>query len=563
MKPFPGHFLFLLLPAALSAQGGLPRNYFRDPLGIPMSLAGNFGELRPNHFHMGLDIRTQDRERLPVYAAAPGYISRVRIEPFGYGRAVYIVHPNGFTTVYGHLSEFTPALAAFVKAKQYAEKTWKIEIEIPAGRFPVQKGSLIAYSGNTGGSQAPHLHFEIRQTAEDLNLNPLLFGFPIRDQNPPAIQRLAVYDRTRGIYEQRPRLIPVRKRGRRFFLDQRLITVNSPRISFGISAYDKQNGSASALGIYEARLFDAGQEVVGFRLRQMSYAWTKNVNGHIDYRTRSENGPYIQQLFRLQGYSPSVYFPDDGDGILDLGNGEIHPIRILVKDAYGNATVLRFGIQYRYRRHTLFPPGAPRFYPGTAFAQELAGCSFTLGPHALYDSARIPFDRLGSGQGISPVYRIGSKDIPIQDSILVSIRPIREMASPEQQKVVMRRKGHGGSEVRPVYWKQGKAIAVFNDFGDFELLLDGEAPQILPQGILEGQNLSGVSRISFQVRDNLEAYQHFSATLDGHWILFTQDKGRAFIYTFDEHCAPGPHELKLSVEDLAGNPGSLVFHFSR
>src|SRR3954451_17526096 len=141
-----------------------PQGYFRNPLGIPIQLAANFGELRTNHFHMGFDIRTQQRENLPVYAAAQGYVSRIKIEKSGFGRAIYISHPNGYTTLYAHLNDFYEELNSYVKDKQYADKQWEQEIDLKPNQFPVEKGQIIAYSGNTGGSEGPHLHFEIRDT---------------------------------------------------------------------------------------------------------------------------------------------------------------------------------------------------------------------------------------------------------------------------------------------------------------------------------------------------------------------------------------------------------------
>ena len=202
-------------PSSLSlfAPVTYPQGYFRNPLDFPMSLAANFGELRPNHYHMGLDIRTQHKENQPVHAAADGYVARVEIEPGGFGQAIYIRHPNGYTTVYGHLNQFFPALAAYVHQQQYRLQSWQVDLTPEPGLFPVRKGDFIAYSGNTGGSQGPHLHFEIRRTAGDINLNPLLFGLPVPDQAPPTLLRLAWYDRNEGIYEQSPHILPIRKNG--------------------------------------------------------------------------------------------------------------------------------------------------------------------------------------------------------------------------------------------------------------------------------------------------------------------------------------------------------------
>jgi murein DD-endopeptidase MepM/ murein hydrolase activator NlpD len=161
-----GLLVFFLIVTKCEGQD-YPQNYFRNPLNIPMELVANFGELRANHWHMGLDIRTQQKQNLPVHAAAEGYITRVKIEPGGFGRAIYINHPNGYTTLYAHLNNFFPALEQYVKAEQYKLESWQVELEIAPNLFPINKGSFIAYSGNTGGSQGPHVHFEIRETKTD------------------------------------------------------------------------------------------------------------------------------------------------------------------------------------------------------------------------------------------------------------------------------------------------------------------------------------------------------------------------------------------------------------
>ncbi len=174
-------FIYCSAFSQIFSPKNYPKHYFRDPLNIPISLAGNFGELRPNHYHMGLDIRTEKRENLPVYAAADGYIARIKIEPAGFGQAIYIVHPNGYTTLYAHLNSFYPQLATYIKQQQYNRQTWRLQVDLPPNLFTVKKGELIAFSGSTGGSQAPHLHFEIRRSSDDVNLNPMLFGFAIPD----------------------------------------------------------------------------------------------------------------------------------------------------------------------------------------------------------------------------------------------------------------------------------------------------------------------------------------------------------------------------------------------
>ncbi|MEO6963699.1 MAG: M23 family metallopeptidase, partial [Puia sp.] len=264
-----------------------PKTIFRNPLAIPMSLAANFGELRRNHYHMGLDIRTRHQVNLPVYAAADGYISSIKIEPFGFGQAVYIRHPQGYITLYAHLNAFNPGLASYVKKKQYEIEKWDVFLDLPAGLFPVKKGDLIAYSGNMGGSQGPHLHFEIRELPDDVNLNPLLFGLPVLDNTPPVVRKLAVYDRNKSIYEQSPAFYPVKGAGSEYTLGGNLLEVHATRVGFGISGFDTQTGSANPNGIYQAVVYDNGQPISGFRMNHISYNDTRGINAHIDYRTKA------------------------------------------------------------------------------------------------------------------------------------------------------------------------------------------------------------------------------------------------------------------------------------
>lgn len=554
-----------------------------------MSLAANFGELRPNHYHMGLDIRTEKKVNLPVLAAADGYIAKVVIEPGGFGQAVYINHPNGYTTLYAHLNKFIPALAAYVQQQQYKLQSWKLAIDIPPGLFPVRKGEQIAYSGSTGGSQGPHLHFEIRRTSDDVNLNPLLFGLPVPDITPPVIQRLAIYDRTRSVYEQSPHILPVQRatapgqtpatsRPSIYTVTPGLITVNSPRVSFAISAFDTQSGSSNPNGIYQAVLYDNDQAVIGFQMDQISYDNTRDLNAHIDYKTRETGGPFLQHLSELPGYTaPSVYRSfrqsadhpgSPADGVIDLTDGAVHKIRITVKDAYGNSSTLQYQVRYQ------MGPGpaaggqsAPgkKFYPGMLDGFETADCAFYIGEKSLYDSVHIDYgvSPLSLPGAISAAYSIGAVFIPLRDPLLVRIRPGAAWTDAAKDKVVMVRFAGSKKDVQRPEWQGGWASAKFREFGDFQLVEDNEAPVITPLGMLNGADLSHSSRIAFSVKDNLGAIRSFRAELDGQWLCFTNDKGLAFIYTFDEHCPPGKHTLIVTAEDEAGNKATGSYTFTR
>lgn len=550
-----------------SGKTEYPHGYFRNPLAVAMDLSGNFGELRPNHYHMGLDLKTLQRENLPVYSAAEGYIARIKIEPGGFGRAIYINHPNGFTTLYAHLNNFAPALEAYVKREQYRLEQWRIFIDIPPEMFPVKKGEFIAFSGNTGGSQAPHLHFEIRRTVDDVNVNPLLFGFPLKDNTSPRVLRIAVYDRTKSTYEQSPRLIPLKATGAgRYTTTLPLVTMSTPHVSFGISAYDTHTGSSNLNGIFESTLSMDDAPVISFRMDGISYNDTRYMNAHIDYRTRTTARSYIQHLSDLPGYINSIYTRHQGDGVLDISDGAVHNIRIEVKDAYGNTSTLTTKVQYREPTTVNRSPSSDKmFYPLMVDGFESEDCEYYIGERCLYDSARIRYSSATAAnpQVVSAVHAIGSSHIPLQESFLVRIRPTKSLTEEQQQRTVVQWYSGSRKDVQKVEWQNGWAAARFRDFGFYQLVVDEIPPVIVPIGFTDGSNLSKATRIAFTVTDNLDKFKNVRAELDGNWLRFTNDKGRTFVYRFDEKCLAGKHELKITAEDEAGNSVVKIFNFTR
>jgi hypothetical protein len=553
-----------LVSAQLFELPSYRQKEFRDPLDIPMKLAANFGELRDNHYHMGLDIRTEHRENLPVYAAADGYVCRIKIEPFGFGQAVYIRHANGLVTLYAHLNAFYPSLAAYVKEKQYEAERWDLSLELTAGLFAVKKGDLIAYSGNMGGSQGPHLHFEIRTYPEDVNLNPLLFGLPVSDDVAPVIRSLSLYDRNQSFYEQHPQTMAVRKIGKAYGISLPVWLVSTPNPGFGIQAFDTQTGSGNPNGIFQAVIYDHQTPLTGFEMDQISYNETRGVNAHIDYPTHAAGGPYYQLLFRLPGYHPSIYRETTPGGYLHLEDGLVHEIRIEVRDAGGNTSSLTFRVRYQ-------PAAKPKevivgkvFYPGMVDGLEDAHAAFYLGAGCLYDSLHILFrETPAAGPDlVSSSFQIGNGLVPLADTMTVRIK--LEKTFQNRDRVLMEwRNNHGDTEDKKPEWLGDWATASFRNFGAFYLVLDTVAPVIWFPQIAENANIQGMDRIEVLVRDNHKKIKNFRATLDGKWILFSNDKEKAFLYRVDEHCPPGRHELKITAEDQAGNIATRLLHFYR
>jgi murein DD-endopeptidase MepM/ murein hydrolase activator NlpD len=559
--------LWISFPTILFSQseGSYPQGYFANPLNIPMSLSGNFGELRPDHYHMGIDIKTQGRVNLPVYASADGYVARIKVEPAGFGQAIYINHPNGYTTLYAHLNSFAPALAAYIKRRQYELQAWNIFIDIPKELFPVRKGEFIANSGSTGGSQAPHVHFEIRRTSDDVNVNPMLFGFPIPDKTRPSLLRLAVYDRTKSVYEQSPKIVPVKSLGAAYQTTPGKIIVSSPKVSFAITSFDTHTGSTNQNGIYQGWLYEDDRAICHFEMDNISYLDTRYLNAHIDYKTKYNRGPFLQQLSELPGYVNSIYKKTAGEGVLDISDGLSHRIRIESTDTYGNKTTLNFEVQYNGTAAAASTASGQMFYPLMIGANEGMDCEFFTGERSLYDSVHIRHAQTLSGlpEVISKINTIGPAYVPLQDSMLVRIKPIAPADPETRSRVVMQMFSGSEKQVQKVEWAGEWASARFRDLGSFQLVVDREAPEILPIGFNNNADLRGASSIMFTCRDNMGKFKRFRAELDGKWLMFSNDKGRTFIYRFDENCPPGQHSLKVSVDDEAGNNTTKYYSFTR
>lgn len=557
---------FTLMSNAQPQPAKYPSGYFRNPLNIPINLSGNFGELRPNHYHMGLDLKTNARENLPVYAAADGYISRIKIEPGGFGRALYISHPNGYTTLYAHMNDFNKPIEAFLKRKQYEEEKWHIQLEVPEGILPVKKGDFIGYSGNTGGSQAPHLHFEIRRTEDDVNLNPALFGFQIPDQVKPRLLRLGIYDRTKSVYQQSPKILPLKSTGNGTYSPSpSLVKVSSPKISFAFTGYDTHTGSSNLNGVFSATLEVDGSPVTGFTMDEISYNDTRYLNAHIDYRLKQTSGIYLQHLSELPGYINSIYWKENGNGVIDLSDEQVHHIRIVVKDAHSNTSTIQYSIQYNGAWQPSSTSPGKMFYPMMLDVFETGDCEFIVGEQCLYDSVQLNYRNspATAPSALSAIHSIGASYIPLQDSILVRIKPSRVLNEEEKQRTVMQWYAGSKKSVQKVDWQEDWASASFRDLGFYQLLLDKEPPAIIPSGFYDGADLSRASRIVFTVKDNLEKFKNVRTEIDGRWIRFSNDKGRTFIYRFDEKVLAGNHELMIRAEDEAGNITEKVYRFKR
>lgn len=560
IKRFLG--LCVLLPQLLHAQlpeKNYPRGYFRNPLDVPIQLAGNFGELRPNHFHAGIDIKTQQREDLLVHAAAEGYVSRIGVSHTGYGNVVYITHPNGYTTVYGHLNRFFPALEEYVKEQQYANESWASDLKIPAGKFPVKKGEFIAWSGNTGGSAGPHVHFEIRNTQTEHGLNPLLFGFDIADTQAPTVTRIAVYDMERSIFDQSPIILPVTKVGGEYVTAQPVIKVKAASVGLGLNAIDKMSNAPNTYGIYQVVLFEEDVPNTSFTIDNIGFDESLYINAHTDFKTKKSGGPWLQLLFTLPGNKLSIYKDIQGDGVLDLSDGKPHKVKMQVKDAYGNTSVVKLSLQQSGE------PVKESSCANTMYAEsrnifENNQVEFFLEETALYDKICFNYAELDT-KGYFTSFKLHTPLVPVHNAFNLRMKPEKPLPAELQNKVVMIRNGLGET-ISGTTQDNGWYIGKFRDFGNFRLALDTIAPKItIIGGLKSGANLSRSTKLSFAINDAM-GIKSYRAELDGKWLMFSR-RSNVLTYTFDNHCPAGNHTLKLTVTDIAGNASVYTFNFTR
>ena len=301
---------------------------FIFPLKGAISLNGNYGEVRPNHFHAGLDFRTHPSEHMPVYAVADGYVSRIKISSYGYGKVLYITHPNGLVSVYGHQFGFSPVLKKYVEAAQEMAEVFEIELFPKAHELPVKQGELIGYSGNTGSSEGPHLHFEIRNEKTEAPLNPLRF-LKVKDVVAPKIQRIAIYSKT-----------SVEK----IFVPKKIIDtlIQNKPLAFGVECFDFEQAQGSKNNIYKAEIYIDNILFYRHVLDSIPFDLAKYVNTYADYELKKRKQISIQKLFREKNNNLPIYKVIHGDGFIQFADEAFHQVRLVVYDFYNQSDEVSF-----------------------------------------------------------------------------------------------------------------------------------------------------------------------------------------------------------------------------
>jgi len=554
--------LYLCSTLFQSSLGQLKKGFdYSLPLKLPVSFSGGFGELRRNHFHTGLDFRTAGQTGIPVYAPMAGTVARISISPTGYGHALYLVHKDGHTSVYGHLSRFQPKIQAWVVAEQYRQKQFAVDLEVPPGMFSFGKGELVAWSGDTGSSGGPHLHFEIRDTQSEKPQNPLFFLPGIHDKSAPKISALYLYPLSGNSHVNKSRnklrVETISSTKTTFTKNKQPIEVFGD-IGIGIQADDDFNGTGLKCGIYSAELFVDQQPQFSFQMDHLAFDQGRYVNSHIDYEELIRSKRWIHRLFLQPGNKMEIYKSNAGRGILKLTDGKLHVVKIVVSDAFGNSNILSFQVnskkealvETKERYTQIF-----HFDRTNQFGND--GVKLTIPEDALYDE--LPFKYIsepGKPPFYSLIHHIHDQYTPLHKSYQLSLKtkfiPVRYQS---KALVVLIDPAGRISPVGGAY-ENGWVSATPKAFGNFGVVLDTIPPLIKSVSIKEKKILTDHSKIEFKITDNLSGIGSYEGELDGSWVLFEYDpKFSSIVYTIDKsRISTGKvHHLHLTVTDERKN----------
>lgn len=561
--------LFSLLVVTSKAQQIFSNNKyplvdFRPPLDIvPPALAGSFGELRGNHFHSGVDFRTNQREGYPVYAIADGYVSRVRVQNSGFGQAVYLNHPNGFTSVYGHLSRFAPKIAAAVKALEYSKKTFELDEFPTPDLFPVHKGDLIAYSGNRGSSGGPHLHFEIRDSKTENTINPQLFGIQIPDNIPPVIYSLYCYKLNKKVFnEYTPKqYYQVAGTAGNYHLSGINTIDISGEVGFGITATDKHNGASGTNGVYSIQLEVDGKTVFISSLERFAFENSKAINAHIDYPAYLSSKRSIQKSFVDPGNPLQIYSSLVSNGRIEFADQEVHQLKYTITDSKGNKSTLPFSVKSDGK--TISTPDQPAGVPFSYSKDNefnADNVKVVVPKGTLYNDFNFSYKlkaRPSTG-AYSAIHQIHNNLTPLHIGFELWIKADPEIGNLINKAVIV---STGGASQGGIA-EDGYIKSSPRNFGSFYIAVDTIAPSIVPVNISNGKNMGGLAKMIFKIRDNLSGIKSFNGYIDGNWVLMEFDTKTATLWhSFDERTAIGKHELKLVVEDMKGNSRTYSINF--
>jgi hypothetical protein len=529
----------------------------------PIELSGNFMEPRNDHFHSGIDIRTEGQEGLPVKAVADGWVSRVKISPWGYGKAVYIDHPDGHTSVYGHLQQLKGPVAKACLDAQYRAQEFSIDHVPDKGAIPVKQGEVIALSGNTGGSGGPHLHFELRRTSDQHALDPEALGIEVPDQVKPEMIGVRMYpltDTSRiGPYPGKALGFPTEGADGRYHLKGGAIPLAYGTIGLALHTLDRYDRPSAKCGVRRIELFVDDVPAITIRFDELDFNTTRYCNAHMDHALYKDRRMEYHRCYKQPNDKLRIYGEEKAQGRIVLTPGTQHQVRFRATDANGNMSELEFALQGATAAEaatwTPTQPDGALFRYDTENVLKEDGVSLTMPAFTLYDDTYVRYARKPAPVGAyAPLHMLHDALTPLHTNGTLRIQAptlpehLRAKALIVRLDATARPSAVGASS-----YGDGAVSAQVRSFGSYTVMVDTVPPVITNVDLRPG--MAGRSRFTLKVADNLSSVDKWRATIDGQWVLMEYEpKSKSLTHTFDDRSkGTGTRTFELEVTDERGN----------
>ena len=541
------------VPMALPAQEKSV-NPFISPFDFPLLLSGNFGELRANHFHGGVDFKTQGVVGKPIRCIADGYISRVTVTPGGYGQAVYITHGNGYTSVHGHLHRFMAEVQQVVEAYQYEHETFAVDLKFEADRFPLKQGEVFALAGNEGYSFGPHLHMEIRKTDTEEYIDPLQFYTDLlKDTTAPRATHVMLYPQAgKGVVNgsSKKKVMPLNGQ-------QGTVTAWG-KIAAGIKAYDYMDGTLNNYGVRSVTLFVDSVEV--FRSTVDGFLPDENrmINAWTDYEEYATRNSWFMRSQILPGNTWRMLQADDEGGVVTINEERPYRFCYVLEDLYGNRHTYRFVVQGKEQAIEPLHKGKHflKWNQGNVIQQP--GMELVIPKGMLYEDVDLNCRVIADALDISFDYQLHDKPVPLHGGcpLVIGVRnyPVADMS-----KYYVARKYKGRKSSAGGSFKDGYMHTTIRELGTYSVAVDTVAPSVVP--LNKPQWKTG--NIQFKIRDAETGIKDYKVFIDGKFVLFKfASKNATLSCMHPSQIKRGmKHRMEVVVTDYCGNVAKEEYQF--